>query len=172
MISNFRNPTIATSVCIKIHGASLPRADKFASTWLETCGICISRYEQQYTTTTNTHLVHLADELVDVSFPVAEVTTLHVVLELACPPATSGVRQLERPQEVRRLLEVGAGGDDFVHKILYAENVVLAESLLDDLVVGQGDALFVDLAVTTLVDKLTDRLQVGLAVQCHHPAQR
>ena len=51
----------------------------------------------------NNTLVHLPDELVDVAFPVAEVTTLDVVLELPCPPATSGVGELERPQEVRRL---------------------------------------------------------------------
>ena len=46
------------------------------------------------------HLVHLSDELVDVGFPVAEVTTLNVVLEFACPPATSRVGELEGPQEV------------------------------------------------------------------------
>jgi hypothetical protein len=44
-----------------------------------------------------TTLVHLPDELVDVSFPVTEITTLDVVLELPCPPATSGVGELEWP---------------------------------------------------------------------------
>ena len=48
-------------------------------------------------------LVHLPDELVDVGFPVAEVTTLDEMLELACPPATGGVGELERPKEVRCL---------------------------------------------------------------------
>ena len=42
-------------------------------------------------------LVHLSDELVDVGFPVAEVTALNVVLEFACPPAPSGVGELEGP---------------------------------------------------------------------------
>lgn len=42
-------------------------------------------------------LVHLADELVDVGFPVTEVTALDVVLELAHSPSTSGVGQLEGP---------------------------------------------------------------------------
>ena len=46
------------------------------------------------------HLVHLPDELVDVGFPVTKVTALDKVLEFPCPPATSGVRQLERPKEV------------------------------------------------------------------------
>ena len=45
-------------------------------------------------------LVHLADELVDVGLPVAEVTTLNVVLELARPPAAGGAGQLEGPKEV------------------------------------------------------------------------
>ena len=48
-------------------------------------------------------LVHLADELVDVRLPVAKVAALNEVLELPCPPATSGVGELEWPQEVCRL---------------------------------------------------------------------
>jgi hypothetical protein len=44
--------------------------------------------------------VHLADKLVDVRLPVAKVAALHVVLELARPPAAGGVGQLERPEEV------------------------------------------------------------------------
>ena len=108
-------------------------------------------------------LVHLADELVDVGLPVTEVTALDEVLELPCPPATGGVGQLEWPKEVVGLLEVRASGEDLVHEILNGEDVVLAESLLNDGVVGEGDALLVDLAVAALVDKLTDGLQVGLA---------
>ena len=50
-----------------------------------------------------------------------------------------------------------------MYEVLDGEDVVLAEGLLNDGVVGEGDALLVDLAVTALVDKLTDRLQVGLA---------
>ena len=112
---------------------------------------------------TSTNLVHLADELVDVRLPVTKVTALDEVLELPCPPAASGVRELEWPEEVGRLLEVGAGGVDLVHEILDGEDVVLAEGLLNDGVVGEGDALLVNLAVAALVDKLTDGLQVGLA---------
>ena len=61
------------------------------------------------------------------------------------------------------LLEVGARSEDLVHEILDGEDVVLAEGLLNDGVVGEGDALLVNLAVAALVDKLADRLQVGLA---------
>ncbi len=128
------------------------------------------------------HLVHLSDELVDVDLPVTEVTTLDVVLEFPCPPATSGVGELEGPQEVRGLeaqvghgfendskntylLEVGAGGDDFVNEILDAKDVEFAKGSLDDAVVGEGNALLVDLSISTLVDKLANRLQVGFTAR-------
>jgi len=46
------------------------------------------------------HLIHLADKLVDINFPITKVTTLHIVLELPCSPTTSGIRQFEGPKEV------------------------------------------------------------------------
>jgi hypothetical protein len=110
------------------------------------------------------NLVHLADETVDVLLTVTGVTTLNVVLELASAETTGGVGQLEGPEEVVGLLEVGANGVDLVDQILHADNAELAEVLLDDLVVGQGSALLVDLSVTTLVQKLADGLQVGVTV--------
>ena len=109
-------------------------------------------------------LVHLADEGVDVLLTVAKVTTLDVVLELAGTEATSGVGELEGPEEVVGLLEVGADGVDLVDQVLHADNAVLAELLLDDLVVGEGNTLGVDLTVAALVDKLTDGLEVGVTV--------
>lgn len=86
------------------------------------------------------------------------------MLELARVETTGRVGELEGPQEVGGLLEVGADGVDLVDKILNADNAVLAKVLLDDLVVGEGEALAVDLAVTTLVDELTDSLEVGVTV--------
>lgn len=44
------------------------------------------------------------------------------------------------------------------------DDAVLAEELLDDGVVGDGDALAVDLGVAALVDELADGLEVDLAV--------
>lgn len=114
--------------------------------------------------TTLENLVHLADETVDVLLTVTSVTTLNEVLELAGVEAAVGVGQLEGPEEVVGLLEVGADGVDLVDQVLHADNAVLAEVLLDDLVVGEGDTLLVDLAVTALVEKLADGLQVGVTV--------
>ena len=95
---------------------------------------------------------------------VAEVTALDEVTELAGAEATGGRGELEGPQEVGGLLEVGADGVDLVDQVLDADDAVLAEVLLDQLVVGDGQALLVDLSVTALVDELTDGLQVGVAV--------
>lgn len=109
-------------------------------------------------------LVHLSDEGVDVVLTVTKVTTLDEVLELAGTETTSGVAELERPAEVGGLLEVGPDGVDLVDKIFHADNAVLAEVLLNEGVVCERNALLVDLSVTTLVDELTDSLQVGVTV--------
>ena len=110
------------------------------------------------------NLVHLADESVDVLLTVTSVTTLDEVLDLAGVEATVGVGELEGPEEVVGLLEVGADGVDLVDQVFHADNAVLAEVLLNDLVVGKSNALLVDLSVATLVDELTDGLEVGVTV--------
>ena len=79
-------------------------------------------------------------------------------------PATVGVRELERPEEVGGLLEVGANGEDFVDEVFHGEDVVFAKCLFDDTVAGKRNALLVDLAVATLVDEFTNGLEVRLAV--------
>ena len=110
------------------------------------------------------NLVHLADESVDVLLTVTSVTTLDEVLDLAGVEATVGVGELEGPEEVVGLLEVGADGVDLVDQVFHADNAILAEVLLNELVVGKGNALLVDLSVATLVDELTDGLEVGVTV--------
>lgn len=110
------------------------------------------------------NLVHLPDELVDELLTVTKVTTLDEVLELAGAETTSRRGELEGPEEVGDGLEVGADGVELVDDVLNAGDAVLAEILLDEGVVGDGQALLVDLSVTTLVDKLTDGLEVGVSV--------
>ena len=51
-----------------------------------------------------------------------------------------------------------------MNDILNAGDAELAEVGLDELVVGDRQTLLVDLEVTTLVDKLTDSLQVRVSV--------
>ena len=110
-------------------------------------------------------LVHAAHKSVDSLLAVAKITALNKVLELARLEATRGVAELEGPQEVGRLLEVGADRDDLVDEVLHAEDAVLAKVFLNDGVVGQGNTLPVDLAVSTLVDELLDSLEIGVAVR-------
>ncbi len=62
------------------------------------------------------------------------------------------------------MLEVGANSEDLVDQILHADNAVLAEVLLNDRVIGESNALLVDLPVPTLVNELADGLQVGVSV--------
>lgn len=84
-----------------------------------------------------TQLIHLSNKLVDIAFPISKVTTLDEMFELARPPATSRVRELERPQKVRclrdkisnsnkdpaitatNLFEIGASSDDLVDQIFH-----------------------------------------------------
>lgn len=110
------------------------------------------------------NLVHLSDESVNLVLAVTKVTTLNKVAEFAGAESSSWVGQLEWPEEVGSLLEVGADGEDLVDQILHADNPVLAERVLDDGVVGESNALLLDLSVTTLVDELADGLQVRVSV--------
>ena len=96
--------------------------------------------------------------------PVTKVTALNEVLELAGVETAVRVAELEGPQEVGGLLEVGANGVDLVDEILNADDAVLAEVLLNNGVVGKSNALLVDLAVTALVHELLDALEVGVTI--------
>ena len=62
------------------------------------------------------------------------------------------------------LLEIRASSEDLVDKILNGENIILAETRLNGTIVGKGNALFIDLAVSTLVDQFTNRFQIRLAI--------
>lgn len=84
--------------------------------------------------------------------------------ELSGTEATGRVGELEWPEEVCSLLEVGADGEDLVDQILHTDNAVLAKAGLDDGVVGKSDTLLVNLSISALVDKLTNGLEVGVSV--------
>ena len=49
-------------------------------------------------------------------------------------------------------------------QVFHADHAVLAEVVFNQLIVGEGNALLVDLAVSSLVDQLPHRLEVGIAV--------
>eukprot|EP01136_Pigoraptor_vietnamica_P045602 Opistho-1_new@23742 len=108
-------------------------------------------------------LVHRADEVVDLALAVAVVAALNEVVRLLLEAAVRRA-ELERPEEVGRLLEVGADRVDLVDEVLHADNAVLAEGALNDGVVRDRDALLVHLGKAALVDELLHRLEVGVAV--------
>ena len=86
------------------------------------------------------------------------------MLELPRPEPTGRIRQLEWPQKVARLLEVWPHGHNLMHQIFHADDTEFAEVLFDDLVVGEGDPLLVDLPVSTLVDEVANGFHTGVAV--------
>ena len=75
------------------------------------------------------------------------------------------VTQLERPQKVAGLLEVGAHGKDFMNQVLHTHNTKLAEFVFDNGIVRERDTLLVHLSVTTFVHKLTGSLERGVPVR-------
>ncbi len=70
-------------------------------------------------------LNHASEQIVDVLFTVAEVTTLSEVVGLLLPAAVRVV-ELEGPEEVGRLLEVRADGENLVDQVLNANDAVFA----------------------------------------------
>jgi len=110
------------------------------------------------------HLDHLLNKSVDILLSVTKITTLNEVLELSSSEATSRVRQLEGPEKVAGLLEIGTNSHDLVDQVFHADNTVLAKIVLDQLIVGESNSLLVDLSISSLVDKLSDGFEVGVAI--------
>ena len=110
-------------------------------------------------------LIHLRDQLIDVLLAIAQIAALDEVLELPRAEAAGGIAQLEGPEEVGGLLEIGADGEDLVDEVLDAHEAVFAQVVLDQLVVGEGDALLGDLAVPALVDERAHRFERRVPVR-------
>lgn len=109
-------------------------------------------------------LVHLLDQGVNVVLSVTKVTTLDEVLKLSGSETAVGVGELEGPQKVVNLLEVGANGVDLVDQVLEGQDTVLAQVGLDNGVVGESNSLLVDLAVASLVHQVSDGGDGGVTV--------
>lgn len=72
--------------------------------------------------------------------------------EFPRPESTGRVRELEWPQEIACLFEVGSDRHNLVDQIFHTNDAELAEFLFNDAVVGQRNTLPVDFAVSALVD--------------------
>ena len=86
------------------------------------------------------------------------------MLEFPCPESTSRVAQLEWPQKITGLLEVRPHNNDLMDQVFHADDAKFAQLLLDDLVIGEGNALLVDLSVAALIDEVADGFDTGVAV--------
>merc|ERR1712195_149154 len=115
----------------------------------------------------NHRLKHAEDQGAHVLLTVATLATLVESEALLWETSLGGV-QLEWPEEVVGLLEGWADGVDLVDEILEAGDAVCAESVLNGLVVVEGDALSLSsgllLAESTLVDELTGGLEGWVSV--------
>lgn len=109
------------------------------------------------------NLVHLADQIVNQSFTITSITSFNKVEELALTETTVRGGELEGPQEVGGSLEVGSNGKDLVDQIFHTNDSRLSEVLFNDAIVSQSYALAVDFTVSTLINKFTNALQVGLS---------
>ena len=64
-----------------------------------------------------------------------------------------GRGELEGPEEVVGLLEVGTDSPDLVNEVLNAGDTLFTENTIDNAVVGKRNARAVNLTVTSLVDE-------------------
>lgn len=86
-------------------------------------------------------------------------------MEQLLAEAAVRVGQLEGPQEVVGLLEVGPHGVNLVDQVLHADDAELSQGAFDHRVVRDRDALLVHLTEAALVDQLAYGLEVGVTVR-------
>merc|ERR1719351_256041 len=110
-----------------------------------------------------TNLNHFPQELIDLVFSVAKVTTLNRVGGLL-PPSSSWSVQLEWPQKVGGVFEIWTNSHDLVDQILNTDDSHLAELALNNVIGGDWGTVSVNLDKSTLVDQVTYRLEVGTSV--------
>lgn len=109
-------------------------------------------------------LVHLLDQRINLILAIAQITTLDEMLEFSRAEATGRVAELEWPEKVAGLLEVGADGEDLVDQILDTEDTVFAQVVFNYLVVGEWDALLLDFAIAALIDEVPNSFDRGITV--------
>lgn len=97
------------------------------------------------------------DELVDVLFSVSPISSSLEGMSLV-RKSSSGASELEGPQEVVGLLEMGSDWVDFVDKILNVVNAVGSQRLFDDGVRRKRNSLLVNFTITSLENEFSDGL--------------
>ena len=86
------------------------------------------------------------------------------MLEFPRSKSTGRVAQFKWPQKVTGLLEIRPHSNNLMDQVLHTDDAEFAQLLLDDLVIGKGYTLLVDLSVAALVDEVADGFDTGVAV--------
>ena len=107
-------------------------------------------------------LVHPSNKPVDLVFPVASISTFYKMGGLFLH-STSWRRQFKGPQEVVCFFEMFSNGIDLMNQILHADDSIFPKRSSNQCIVCQGNSLFVDFAITTLVDQFIYRLQIWVS---------
>jgi len=108
-------------------------------------------------------LVHSLDKRVDLVLSVSGISSLLKVDRLLLVSSLWRA-QLEGPQKLVHLFEVLADNENLVDEVLNAEDASVAQLLGDDAVVGDGNALVVHVHEASLVDELSDGLQIRRSI--------
>ena len=70
--------------------------------------------------------------------------------------SSSRAPKFEWPQEIVGFLEVSTNGVNFLNQILNRQNSMFTKSSFNQLVVGQGNSLFIYFAIPSLIDEFLD----------------
>lgn len=109
--------------------------------------------------------VHPPDERIDIFLAIPELTSLNEMVELPWTEPAIRIAQLEGPEEVVCLLEVGSDRVDLMNQVLHTHDAELAEVRLNNGIVGERDAcLLGSLGIAAFVDELTHGFEVRVAV--------
>jgi len=79
-------------------------------------------------------------------------------------PSTSWVVELEWPQEVGGILKVGSNSQNLVDQILNTDDSKFTKRLLNDFIGSNWGSVSVDLDESTLVDEVTNGLEIWTSV--------
>lgn len=76
--------------------------------------------------------------------------------------SSSWASKLESPEEIVGLFEMRTNSVDLIDQIFNGVDSVLGETGIDEPVIGQGNSLVVNLAVSSLVNQFSDIISGGI----------
>ena len=74
--------------------------------------------------------------------------------------STTGIAQLEWPQEIVGLLEMLSNSKDLMDKVLHADDAIATKTLLNDGIISEGCPALLNFAKSSFVNQLSYTFQV------------